>query len=70
MTNGAGYTTNTGTVTSITVSAGTGLTGGGTVTTSGTVTLSPASGYNGYGARTVSTAAPSGGSDGDIWYKV
>jgi hypothetical protein len=34
-----GYTTNTGTVTSITVSAGTGLSGGGTVTTSGTVTL-------------------------------
>ncbi len=34
-----GYTSNTGTVTSITVSAGTGLSGGGTVTTSGTVTL-------------------------------
>ena len=25
--------------------------------------------YNGYGVRTVSTAAPSGGSNGDIWYK-
>lgn len=25
---------------------------------------------NGYGTRTVSTAAPTGGSDGDIWYKV
>jgi len=24
---------------------------------------------NGYGTRTVSTAAPTGGSDGDIWYK-
>jgi len=35
-----GYTTNTGTVTSVTVSAGTGLSGGGTVTTSGTITVS------------------------------
>ena len=26
-------------------------------------------GTNGNGARTVDTAAPSGGSDGDIWYK-
>ena len=26
-------------------------------------------GTNGNGARTVSTSAPSGGSDGDIWYK-
>lgn len=25
---------------------------------------------NGYGTRTVSTSSPSGGSDGDIWYKV
>lgn len=24
---------------------------------------------NGYGTRTVSTSAPSGGSDGDIWYR-
>lgn len=24
---------------------------------------------NGYGTRTVSTAAPTGGSDGDIWYR-
>jgi hypothetical protein len=37
-----GYTTNTGTVTSVTVSAGTGMSGGGTVTTSGTITLSNA----------------------------
>ena len=28
------------------------------------------SGTNAYGTRTVSTSAPSGGSDGDIWYKV
>ena len=25
---------------------------------------------NAYGTRTVSTSDPSGGSDGDIWYKV
>jgi hypothetical protein len=34
-----GATANTGTVTSVTVSAGTGMSGGGTVTTSGTITL-------------------------------
>jgi hypothetical protein len=37
-----GATANTGTVTSVTVSAGTGMSGGGTVTTSGTVTLTNA----------------------------
>ena len=26
-------------------------------------------GTNGNGTRTVSTSAPSGGSDGDVWYK-
>jgi len=26
-------------------------------------------GTNGNGARTISTSAPTGGSDGDIWYK-
>jgi hypothetical protein len=26
-------------------------------------------GTNGNGTRTISTSAPSGGSDGDIWYK-
>lgn len=34
-----GYSTTTGTVTSVAVSAGTGLSGGGTVTSSGTITL-------------------------------
>jgi hypothetical protein len=38
--------------------------------TAGNVGLSISSGYNGYGARTVSTSAPSGGNDGDIWYRV
>lgn len=35
------------------------------------IVVNPSSGAysNGYGARTVSTATPSGGNDGDIWYK-
>jgi len=32
--------------------------------------ISDSSSANGYGTRTVSTSAPSGGSNGDIWYKV
>lgn len=51
----------------ITLAGATGITAN---TTTDTVTFSPSSGYNGYGVRTVSTSAPSGGSDGDIWYKV
>jgi len=39
MNNDSGWTSNVGTVTSITVSAGAGMTGGGTITTSGTATL-------------------------------
>jgi hypothetical protein len=61
----------TETLKSATVTAGTGLTGGGTITpTSTSVTLEPAAGYNGYGVRTVSTSDPTGGNDGDIWFKV
>jgi len=41
--------------------------GDGIDITSGVVSTD--SGYNGYGVRTVSTSAPSGGSDGDIWYR-
>jgi hypothetical protein len=37
----------------------------GSAATAGYITNSA---YNGYGARTVSTSAPSGGSDGDVWY--
>lgn len=55
---------NTG-VTSIAGSAGITLSA-----STGSVTASPTSGYNGYGVRTVSTAAPSGGNNGDIWYQV
>lgn len=38
---------------------------------SSNIVTNPSSGAysNGYGARTVSTGNPSGGSDGDIWYK-
>jgi len=33
------------------------------------LTFSIKSGTNGYGTRTISTSAPSGGSSGDIWYR-
>jgi hypothetical protein len=38
-----------------------------TVTT-GVVAIAVSS--NGYGVRTISTSAPAGGADGDIWYQV
>lgn len=52
-------------VTSIT--AGAGLT---VSSSTGAVTISPNSAFNGFGARTVSTVTPSGGSNGDIWYQI
>jgi hypothetical protein len=61
----------TDTLKAATVTAGTGLSGGGTITpTSTSVTIEPDPGYNGFGARTISTSDPTGGSDGDVWYKV
>jgi hypothetical protein len=51
----------------LSLTAGSGITA---TTTTGSVALAPTSGYNGYGVRTVSTSDPSGGSNGDIWYKV
>jgi hypothetical protein len=45
-----------------------GLTGGGDLSTNRTISIASTS--NGYGTRTVSTGSPTGGSDGDIWYKV
>ena len=39
-------------------------------TTTGTVTFSIAGASNGYGVRYVSTASPSGGNNGDIWYQI
>ena len=41
---------------------------GGTIT--GTTVNSVTVGTNGSGTKTVSTSAPSGGSNGDVWYKV
>lgn len=45
---------------------------GGVLTTAvgANVNISLSSTSNGYGTRTVSASAPSGGSDGDIWYQV
>ena len=38
--------------------------------TNGTIVSADlSSSINGYGTRTVSTAGPSGGSNGDVWYK-
>jgi hypothetical protein len=39
-----------------------------TTVTAGVIAISTSS--NGYGVRTISTSAPSGGADGDIWYQV
>jgi hypothetical protein len=54
--------------TATTITAGAGLTGGGDLTNNRTLAI--ATNSNGYGNRTVSTAAPTGGSDGDIWYQI
>lgn len=48
--------------------AGSGLTGGGSLAAD--VTIAIATNSNGYGTRYVSTGAPSGGSNGDIWYQI
>jgi len=45
------------------------ITGGTLAGVTGTIN-SVTLGTNGSGARTVSTSAPSGGSNGDIWYRV
>ena len=47
---------------------GSGTPAAATVTTIAATTFGTSS-QNAYGARTVSTSGPSGGSDGDIWYK-
>jgi hypothetical protein len=51
-----------------TITAGTGLSGGGDLSADRTFTI--ATNSNGYGVRTISAADPSGGSDGDIWYQI
>ena len=48
--------------------AGTGLAGGGPLTSD--VTVSIATNSNGYGLRYISTSAPFGGNNGDIWYQI
>lgn len=50
------------------ISVGAGLTGGGTLASN--MTIAFATNSNGYGTRYVSTAAPTGGNDGDIWYQI
>ena len=65
----AGARTNLGAAGSSTqIIAGAGLAGGGNLVADRT--LSIATNSNGYGIRYVSTASPSGGQDGDIWYQI
>ena len=52
----------------LTIATSSGLTGGGDLTNNRTLAIAASS--NGYGNRTVSTAAPTGGSNGDIWYQI
>ena len=54
--------------TGLTITAGAGLTGGGDLTNNRTFAI--AANSNGYGVRYVSTSAPTGGNNGDIWYQV
>ncbi len=51
-----------------TITLGTGLSGGGTLGSN--MTIAFAANSNGYGIRYVSTASPSGGNNGDIWYQI
>jgi hypothetical protein len=51
-----------------TITAGAGLSGGGTLAADRTISI--AANSNGYGARYISTLAPTGGSNGDIWYQI
>jgi hypothetical protein len=51
----------------------TAVTGGSGISVSaatGGVTISAAGGSNGYGTRYISSGTPSGGNDGDIWYRI
>jgi len=54
--------------TATTVTVGAGLTGNGTL--GNNIAIAFATNSNGYGIRYVSTASPSGGQDGDIWYQI
>ncbi len=50
------------------IATGGGLQGGGDLSANRTLSIQPSS--NGFGTRTISTAQPTGGSNGDIWYVV
>ena len=54
--------------TATTITVGAGLSGGGNLGSN--VVISFASNSNGFGVRYVSTASPSGGNNGDIWYQI
>jgi hypothetical protein len=61
--------TNLGAAASATaVTVGSGLTGGGTLNASFSIGIDSTS--NGFGVRYVSSATPTGGNNGDIWYKI
>lgn len=68
-TTASGARTNLGLVigTDVPSPTGTGASGTWAISITGVTTNTSS---NGYGTRTVSTSAPSGGSNGDIWYKV
>jgi hypothetical protein len=67
--NPGGARTNIGAAASATqIIAGAGLAGGGNLLSDRT--LSIATNSNGYGIRYVSNTEPSGGVDGDIWYRI
>ena len=51
-----------------TITANSGLTGGGTLGSD--MTIGIATNSNGYGTRYISTEAPTGGVNGDIWYQI
>lgn len=51
-----------------TITLGSGLSGGGNLGSN--MTIAFASNSNGFGTRYVSTGAPSGGNNGDIWYQI
>ena len=64
-----GARTNIGAAASATqIATGPGLAGGGSLETD--LTISIATNSNGFGVRYVSTSEPTGGSNGDIWYRI
>lgn len=56
-------------ITDVPTTSGTDASGTWAISVSGSAASVSGSSSNGYGTRTVSTGAPTGGSDGDIWYQ-